>query len=49
MDIFYLICIDWWVIPEPTQWIEIMAQIGAFQPDGELCRDTPLRDTHEFF
>lgn len=36
-------------MPESGRWIEILKQIGAFEPDSELMRDTALRDCYEFF
>ena len=48
-DILYLIVADWWLVPSPEQWVEIMAQIGCFHPESELNQDTPLRDTLNFF
>lgn len=49
MDVFYLICQDWWVVPSAQMWIEILAQIGAFSQQSELLNDTELKDTFEFF
>ena len=48
-DILYIIVKDWWYVPDTSQWIEIIKQIGGFEPDSELMKDTALKDCFEFF
>jgi len=48
-DILYIIVKDWWYVPDSSQWIEIIKQIGGFEPDSELMKDTVLKDCFEFF
>ena len=48
-DVLYIIVKDWWYVPDGGQWVEILRQIGAFEPDSELIRDTALKDCYEFF
>ena len=48
-DVLYIIVKDWWYVPDGEYWVEILRQIGAFEPKSELMRDTALRDCYEFF
>lgn len=48
-DILYIIVKDWWYVSDGNQWIDILRQIGAFEPESELMRDNVLRDGYEFF